>query len=47
MKYITPGEAAEYISVKDDVLGYPTEYFTRVPCLDNGCIVTGKPCAIS
>lgn len=36
MKYITPGEAAEYISVKDDVLGYPTEYFTRVPCLDNG-----------
>ena len=36
MKYITPEEAKEYISVDDDVLGYPAEYFTRVQCLEEG-----------
>lgn len=34
MKYITPEEAKEYISVDDDVLGYPAEYFTRIQCLE-------------
>lgn len=36
MKYITPEEAKNYISVDEDVLGYEAVYFTRVPCLEEG-----------
>lgn len=36
MKYITPEEAKNYISVDEDVLGYEAVYFTRIPCLEEG-----------
>jgi hypothetical protein len=35
MKYITPEEAKQFISDDEDMLGYPVEYFTRVPCLED------------
>ena len=32
IKRITPEEANQYISTKDDLLGYPSRFFTLTPC---------------
>ena len=36
MKYLTPEEAQEYISTKDDILGRDAVYYTLIPSTEEG-----------
>ena len=36
MKYLTPEEAQEYISTKDDILGREAAYYTLIPSIEEG-----------